>query len=196
MSHICISLLDTGWSFTKNGTYFLNQQEGFLKEIGLQFLLIQNCSMFSGSDHASDINPPILYFLCPLPFYSVDDKVYQINSCVEEADITFRETLERGNRSNNSFFCLSLDCIYTTCYACGNGIYSSVFRHKLSLSDFPFSIQCDSIFFFSGKSSLWHLAEEMRLQWDIGDKEWQIKMTRLSYKIVIQWNEVFLAQSM
>lgn len=39
-----------------------------------------------------------------------------------------------------------------------------VFRHKLSLSDFAFSIQSDNIFFFSGKSSLWHLAEEMRLQ--------------------------------
>ena len=151
MSPICTLFLYTGWSFNKNGTYFLNQQEGFLKEISLWFLIIQNCYIFSDSDHASDINPPILYFLSPLPFCSVDDKGYQINSCVEEADITFRETLETGNRSNNSFFCLSLDCIYTTCYVCGNGIYSSVFRHKLSVSDFPFSIQCDSIFFSLGK---------------------------------------------
>lgn len=101
----------------------------------------------SDSDHISDSGLSIFYFLLSLSFCSVDDKGYQINSRVEAADITFPETLETGNRSNNSFFCLSLNCIYTTCYACGNGISGRVFRHKVSLRDFPFSIQCDRIFF-------------------------------------------------
>lgn len=105
----------------------------------------------SESDHTTDSGLSIFYFLLSLSFCSVDDKGYQINSCVEAADITFPETLKTGNRSNNSFFCLSLNCIYTTCYACGNGISGSVFRHKVSLCDFPFSIQCDRIYFFLRK---------------------------------------------
>lgn len=75
------------------------------------------------------------------------------------------------------------------------GIESTVVSLDANFLLVTFLFLFSVIGFFSGRCSLWHMAEQMRLQWDIGDKEWQIKMTRLSYKIVIQWNEVFLAQS-